>query len=148
MKAIKIVVGVPEEQLQKDIERMAKGWKLFFVEPTGAKYKFIQPFWGFNWDGTSENLKEIITEGTRVGDKNKQHLCIFKYDGEDKFAWCSWTKEVYDFSTKVKHQLEGNGLAKKITELINSLEKQSAYEGDLWEDECWEALSSIGDTEF
>ena len=125
MKTMQIVIeGVSEEQIQKDIERMTKGWKLFFEEPTGAEYQFIQPFWGFPWNGTSEDLKEIITEGTRVGDKNKHHICIFKYDGEDMFAWCSWTKEVYDFRADVKHQLEGNGLARKITDLIDILEKR------------------------
>lgn len=128
MKVMKIVVeGLSEEQIQKDIERMTKGWKLFFEEPTGAKYNFIQPFWGFPWDGTSENLKEIITEGTRVGDKNKQHICLFKYNGENRFAWCSWTKEVYDFNTKIKHQLEGNGLTRKITELIIDILGEDIY---------------------
>ena len=122
MKNIQIVVeGVSEEQIQKDIERNTRGWRLFFEEPKDASYEFLSPFWGFHWDGTSENLKEIITKGTRVGDKNKHHICLFKYNGEDRFAWCSWTKEVYDFNTKTKHQLEGKGLARKIVELIEDI---------------------------
>ena len=122
MKPLQIVIeGVSEEQIQADIKRNTKGWRLFFEEPKGVSYEFFVPFWGYSWDGTSENLKEIILKGAKVKDKIKHHICIFKYDGEDKFAWCSWTKEVYDFNTMLKHQLEGNGMARKITELINSL---------------------------
>lgn len=122
MKTTQITVkGISEEQLQKDIERMAAGWKLFFEEPEGAKYQFINPFWGYSWDGTSDNLKEIILKAAKVGERLKQHICVFKYNNEDKFAWCSWTKEVYDFNTKTKYQLEGNHIAMKITDLITEL---------------------------
>lgn len=122
MKRLQIIVeGVSEEQIQKDIERNTRGWRLFFEEPKGAKYEFFSPFWGYHWDGTSENLKEIILEGARVGDKIKQHICVFKYNGEDRFAWCSWTKEVYDFNTYIKYKLTDKGLAKKIVDLINVL---------------------------
>lgn len=122
MKTLQLVIeGGSEVQIQKDIERMTRGWRLFFVEPTGAKYEFIQSFWGYPWDGTSEDLKKAITEGTVVGDRNKHHICVFKYDGEDRFAWCSWTKEVYDFSTGEKYKLASKGLARQITLLINSL---------------------------
>lgn len=122
MESIKIVInGLSEEEIQRDIKKMVSGWHLFFVEPTGASYKFIQPFAGYKWNMTAENLKEIIIKGTRVGDRNKQHLCVFKYNGEDKFVWCSWTKQVYDFSSKKYHNFEGNKLARKITDLITSL---------------------------
>lgn len=122
MKTTQITIkGISEEQLQKDIERMAAGWKLFFEEPEGAKYQFINPFWGYSWDGTSDNLKEIILKAAKVGERLKQHICVFKYNNEDKFAWCSWTKEVYDFNTKTKYQLEGNHIAMKITDLITEL---------------------------
>lgn len=122
MKYLKLKIeGVSEIQIQKDIEKNTKGWRLFFEEPTGVSYQFMQPFWGYQWNQTSENLKDIIIKATKVGDKNKQHICVFKYNGIDRFAWCSWTKEVYDFNTKIKYQLKGNKLAKQITELIVTL---------------------------
>ena len=122
MKTMQIVIeGVSEAQIQKDIERMTKGWKLFFEEPTGADFQFMTPFWGFPWDGTAENLKEIILRGAKVKDKVKQHICVFKYNGIDRFAWCSWTKQVYDFDTKKYYQLEGDKMAMKITSIINNI---------------------------
>ena len=122
MKPLQIVIeGVSEAQIQDAIEKNTRGWCLFFEEPTGASFKFMQPFWGFHWDGTAENLKEIILRGARVKDKVKQHICVFKYNGIDRFAWCSWTKQVYDFSSKKYYNLEGNKLASKITDLIVSL---------------------------
>lgn len=122
MKTIQVIIeGVSEEQIQKDIERLTKGWKLFFEEPEGAKYQFMHPFWGYSWDGTSDNLKETILKSTKVGECRKHHICVFKYNGEDRFAWCSWTKEIYDFNTKAKYQLEGNHIAMKITDLITEL---------------------------
>lgn len=116
-----IVKGLSEDKIQRDIKRMMSGWHLFFKEPTGACYNFIQPFVGYKWDMTTKSLKEIITKGSRVGDRNKHHLCIFQYNGVDKFVWCSWTKQVYDFSSKKYYNLEGNKLAQKITDLITSL---------------------------
>lgn len=146
MKTIQITVkGVSEEQLQKDIKRMTAGWRLFFIEPEDAKYQFMNPFWGYSWDGTSDNLKEIILKCAKVGERLKQHICVFKYNGEDRFAWCSWTKEVYDFNTKAKYQLEGNHIAMKITDLIKTILTE---EEDIYNQECWEALSSIGDMDF
>jgi len=119
MKTIQIVIeGVSEAQIQNAIEKNTRGWWLFFEEPSGADFQFMSPFWGFHWDGTAENLKEIILRGARVKDKVKQHICVFKYNGINRFAWCSWTKQVYDFDTKKYYQLEGNRMSKKITELI------------------------------
>ena len=121
MKTMQIVIeGVSEEEIQKAIERNTKGWWLFFEEPRGANYKFFSPFWGYHWDGTPENLKEIVFRGARVKDKVKQHICIFKYNGEDRFVWCSWTKEVCDLNTIRYYKLEGNDLARKITDVMIS----------------------------
>lgn len=122
MKVVKIVVeGLSEEQIERDIERMTRGWRLFFIEPTDAKFQFLNPFWGRDWNGTPENLREVILEGDYVDGHHKHCIVKFMYDGEERFAFCTWTKEVYDFHTKTKHQLEGNRLAYKITELINKL---------------------------
>ena len=128
MKTMQIVIeGVSEAQIQKDIERMTKGWRLFFEEPTGVSYQFMQPFWGYQWNQTPENLKDIILKATKIGDKYKHHICVFKYDGEDRFAWCSWTREVYDFHTMIKYQLEGKGIARQITELIIDILGEEIY---------------------
>ena len=122
MKTMQIVLeGVSEAQIQNVIEKNTRGWWLFFEEPSGADFHFISPFWGFHWDGTAENLKEIILRGARVKDKVKQHICVFKYNGIDRFAWCSWTKQVYDFDTKKYYQLEGDKMARKITSIINNI---------------------------
>ena len=121
MEKLQIIVeGVSEEQLQRDIERCTRGWKIFFQEPLNASYEFFVPFWGYSWDGTPEDLRDIIVKGTRVGDRNKQHLAIFKYDGQDKFVWCSWTKELYDCGTRIKHPIEPK-YAYNITEKIIEL---------------------------
>lgn len=126
MEKIQIVVeGLSEEQVRKDIENATKGWRLFFIEPKGVDWQFMQPFFGFKWDQTPENLKEIIIKATKIKDKRKQHICKFEWNGEDKFAWCSWTKQVYDFTTKKYYQLEGNKLANKITNvIIDTLEEE------------------------
>ena len=122
MKTMQIVLeGVSEAQIQNAIEKNTRGWWLFFEEPSGADFNFITPFWGFHWNGTAENLKEIILRGARVKDKVKQHICVFKYNGIDRFAWCSWTKQVYDFDTKKYYQLEGDKMAMKITSIINNI---------------------------
>lgn len=119
MKPLQIIIeGVSETQIQKTIEKNTKGWRLFFIEPEGTDYLFMKPFWGYKWDGTAFSLKEIIKEGAKVGDKHKHHICLFKYNGEDKFAWCSWTREVLDINTKIKYQLEQGQLARQITDLI------------------------------
>ena len=118
MKTCIVLEGVSEAQIQNAIEKNTRGWWLFFEEPSGADFQFLTPFWGFRWDGTAENLKEIILKGAKVKDKVKQHICVFKYNGEDRFAWCSWTKQVYNFDTKKYYQLEGKHLAQKITDII------------------------------
>lgn len=122
MKPLQIVLeGVSEAQIQNAIEKNTRGWWLFFEEPSGVDFRFMSPFWGFHWDGTAKNLKEIILRGARVKDKVKQHICVFKYNGIDRFAWCSWTKQVYDFDTKKYYQLEGDKKAMKITSTINNI---------------------------
>lgn len=127
MKTMQIILeGVSEAQIQNAInafEKNTRGWWLFFEEPEGASYEFFSPFWGFHWDGTAEKLKEIILRGAKVKDKVKPHICVFKYNNIDRFAWCSWTKQVYDFDTKKYYQLEGDKMAMKITELIDSITK-------------------------
>ena len=129
MEKIQIVVeGLSEEQVRKDIEKATKGWRLFFIEPQGVDWQFIQPFFGFKWNQTPENLKEIILKATKIKDKHKQHICLFKWNGEDKFAWCSWTKQVYDFNTEKYYQLEGNNLANKITNVIIDALKEGHIE--------------------
>lgn len=119
MEKIQIVVeGLSEEQVRKDIEKATKGWRLFFIEPQGVDWQFMQPFFGFKWNQTAEDLRRIILQATKIKDKHKQHICRFEWNGKDRFAWCSWTKQVYDFNTKKYYQLEGDSLARKITDLI------------------------------
>ena len=121
-KQLEIVLeGISPKQVQEAVERKTKGWWLYFEEPSGVNYEFLSPFWGYHWDGTPEDLKKIIIRGATVKGHTKHHICVFKYNGEDMFAWCSWTKEVYDFHTKIKHQLEGKQLAAKITGLIEDI---------------------------
>ena len=136
MKKIQIVVeGLSEEQVRKDIEKATKGWRLFFVEPEGVDWQFMQPFFGFKWNQTAEDLRRIILQATKIKDKHKQHICRFEWNGKDRFAWCSWTRQVYDFNTKKYYQLEGNNLARKITDvIIDALEDK--YIEDHTE-ECW-----------
>lgn len=113
--------GVFENQITDSIIENTNGWKLFFEEPTGAEYFFINPFWGYSWDGTAALLKNIILTATAIDGRIKQHICVFKYNGQDKFAWCAWTRQLYDFNTKKYHYLEGDRLSRKIAELIHTL---------------------------
>ena len=116
-----VVEGVSEEQIQKDIERMTKGWRLFFIEPSGVEFTFINPFWGRQWNGTPENLKELILEGDYVNGHHKHCIVKFMLDGEERFLFCTWTKQVYDFYTKEYYNLEPPKLALKVTETINKI---------------------------
>ena len=122
MKTIQIVTeDVSEEQIQRYIDRMTKGWKLFLVEPSDVTYKFINLFWGFPWDGTHETLRDLMINKVKIEGVRKHAIWIFKWNGEDRFAWCSWTKQVYDFDTKKYYQLEGDKMAMKITSIINNI---------------------------
>lgn len=122
MKTIQVILeGVSEAQIQNAIEKNTRGWRLFFKEPSSVDFQFMSPFWGFHWDGTAKNLKEIILRGARVKGKVKPHICVFKYNDIDRFAWCSWTKQVYDFDTKKYYQLEGDKMAMKISSTINNI---------------------------
>ena len=123
MKVIQIVVeGVSEEQIQKDIERNLRGWKLILQEPKGADWKFMNPFFGHPWDGTSEELYRIISTYGRNPDTGKIRpmIIIFQWNGEDRFAWCSWEKVLYDCKTKIKHPIApkyAGNITEKIIEL-------------------------------
>lgn len=124
MEKLQIVVkGVSEEQLQKDIERMTKGWRLFFIEPNNSDFKFINSFWGESWDETPSELKRIIsTKGVNKSTGNiRPMILVFKWNGEDRFAWCSWEKVLYDFHTKIKHPIVPKfaiNITNKIKELF------------------------------
>lgn len=124
MKQMKIVIeGVSEEQIQRGIERMTKGWRLFFEEPAGVDYEFFNSFWGESWDETPESLKSIIQKHgiNKNTGKIRPLILVFKLNGIDRFAWCSWERVLYDFNTKVKHPIEPKFAANitgKIKELI------------------------------
>lgn len=118
MKPMQIIIeGVSEEQIQRDIERMTKGWKLFLVEPSDVTYKFINPFWGFPWDGTHGTLRELMIHKVKIGGVRKHAIWVFKWNGEDRFAYCTWTRELYDFHSKAKYIMEPK-IATNITEKI------------------------------
>ena len=122
MEKLQIIIeGVSEEQIQKDIERMTKGWRLFFHEPEHVDYEFFNPFWGRQWDGTAENLRELILQGDCIKGHHKHCVITFDYNGVQRFAYCTWTKQVYDFTTKKYYELEAPKLATKITEIINKV---------------------------
>lgn len=121
MKPLQIVIeGISPEQIQKDIERNLKGWKLLLYPPKGMSYDFINPFFGHTWNGTSEDLRRIITTYGKVNGQQKHMLTIFQWNGEDKFVWCSWTHELYDAKTGIKHLIEPK-YADNITNLIKLL---------------------------
>lgn len=120
MEQLTIVVdGLSEEQVREDIERMTKGFRLFFVEPTGQNYHFIQPFWGYEWtEYSASQLKDAILKTIKINGVNKHFILIFKLDGLDRFAFCSWTRQLYDFETKEYHQLGDTRLSKEIATKI------------------------------
>ena len=123
MKVMKIVVtGLSEEQVMRDIERNLRGWKLLLQEPKGVNYEFINPFFGHTWDGTAEDLLRIIKTYGVIDGKLKHMILRFQWNGEDRFAWCSWERVLYDCETEIKHHLEPKysaSITRKIHELFN-----------------------------
>ena len=105
-----IVQGVSDQEVENMIEQNTRGWHLFFYPPTGAD-DFINTFWGREWDGKSSNdLKDAIVtvcKNYKAGNGKVRHsITLFKLDGMDRFAFCSWTKQLYDFNTKKYHLVE------------------------------------------
>ena len=96
-----------------------------FIEPTGADFKFMNPFFGHSWNGTSEDLKRIIsTYGVNKANKRiRPMILVFQWNGEDRFAWCSWEKVLYDFHTEIKHPIEPKfsiNITEKIIEICGN----------------------------
>ena len=121
MERIQIIVdGLSEEQVRKDIEKATKGWKLILQEPKGADYWFCNPFFGHSWDGTAESLRHIITVYGNVDGHQKHMILRFLWNGEDRFAWCSWERVLYDCEAKVKHSVEPKYTVNMV-KLINTL---------------------------
>lgn len=121
MKTMQIVIeGISEEQVMKDIERNLKGWKLLLQEPKGASYEFFNPFFGHSWNGTAEDLRKIITTYSKIGGHQKHMILRFQWDGNDRFAWCSWERVLYDCKTGIKHPVEPK-YADNMVQLINRL---------------------------
>lgn len=121
MKIKSIVIeGLSEEQVRRDIERGLAGWKLLLQEPQGVEYQFINPFFGHPWDGTAEDLRRIITTYGKIQGKQKHMILRFQWNGEDRFAWCSWERVLYDCETEIKHHIEPK-YSINITELIHKL---------------------------
>lgn len=122
MEKLTIVLeeGLTEEHIQEGIKRCTAEWKNIFQEPRNVDYEFFNPFWGRSWDGTPENLKEILLIGLKIKDSRHHYLAVFKYDGIDRFVFCSWTKELYDVTTNIKYLIEPK-YARNITEKITKL---------------------------
>lgn len=124
MEKLQIVVEGSEKEIQQMIENNVKGWKLFLVEPNDVDFKFINLFWGFSWDGTATSLRELMIEKVKVNGVRKHAIWVFKWNGEDRFAYCTWTKELYDFNTKKKYIMEpkiATNIAGKIKEIVYGL---------------------------
>lgn len=121
MKQLRLIVeGLSEEQVMRDIERNLRGWKLLLQEPKGANYEFMNPFFGHSWDGTAENLRHIIITYGNIGRHQKHMILRFQWNGEDRFAWCSWERVLYDCETCIKHPVEPK-YAVNMVRLINDL---------------------------
>lgn len=115
-----IVEGISEKQIQEGIKRCLAGWKLTLEAPKNANYEFMNPFWGHSWDGSIEQLKHIILTYGKINGIQKHMILVFRYNGEDRFAWCSWEKVLYDFKTQIKHNLVPK-YADSMTTLIHKL---------------------------
>ena len=120
MEKLQIVVEGSEKEIQQMIETNIKGWRLFLVEPDRVDFKFVNLFWGFPWDGNHESLRELMTTKPKIEEHLKHCIWIFKYNGEDRFAFCTWTRELYDFNTKKYYVMEPK-IATNITNKINEL---------------------------
>ena len=113
------VEGVSEEQIQQDIFENTRGFRLFFHTPKKADYTFLNPFWGYKWEFYDDKqLRDIILNATMVENKIKPFVLAFLLDGKERFAFCSWTCQLYDFNTNEYYQFEGDKLAQKISNKI------------------------------
>lgn len=123
MEKLQIVVEGSEKEIQQMIENNVKGWKLFLVEPSDVTYKFINLFWGFPWDGTHETLRDLMINKVKIEGVRKHAIWVFKWNGEDRFAYCTWTRELYDFHSKAKYIMEpkiATNIAYKIRQIMEA----------------------------
>lgn len=111
----------PIEEIQKDLERQTKGWKLFFGEPSGVDYQFVKPLEGYPWDCTFDNLKDTMIKVTKIEGHYKHHVLTFKHDDKIRFMWFSWINLLYDTSSKKKYKPKGSNLIAKIYDIIESV---------------------------
>lgn len=115
-----VVEGVSEEQIQKQIAKATSGWRLFPIEPNDVDFHFIVPFFGFSWNGEEDSLRKLMLEKVAIKGNRKHAIWLFKYNGEDRFAYCTWTRELHDFNTKKYHVMEPK-IATNVTNKINEL---------------------------
>lgn len=122
MKHLSLIVeGVSEQEIQETIHKNTQGWRLFFIEPTGVDYQFINTFWGRDWDGTPQSMADSIVTVCGIPNTNKHHAFIMQFmlNGQERFLFCSWTKELYDCATSTKYKIE----PKYCVNIINKMQE-------------------------
>ena len=113
-----VIEGMSEQEVMNNITAAQSGWRLFPTEPEGVDFKFLVPFFGFKWDGQEDSLRNLMSTKALVGGVRKHCIWVFQLDGKDRFAYCTWTHELYDFNTKEYHIMTPK-YATSITSTIN-----------------------------
>lgn len=123
-----VVEGLSEEQVREDIRKNTEGFRLFFYEPKGVDYQFLNSFWGEEWNNYDpQQLKDAIIKVTGIPNTGKHYkfIVVFALDGIDRFAFCEWTRQLYDFHTEKYYDME-KPFAKSISEKIKELQGATA----------------------
>lgn len=114
-----IIEGMTQQEVMNNIATAQSGWRLFPTEPNNADFTFLVPFFGFKWDGQEDSLRNLMSTKTKVNGVLKHCIWVFQLDGKDRFAYCTWTHQLYDFKTKEYHIMLPK-YATNITFTINS----------------------------
>lgn len=112
----KIMAGI-----KKYTEKYTKGWRLVFKDAKTEDSLFT-PFWGYEWDGSAEQLKELIIKVAlnKETGRVKHHFILFCYDGVEKAVFSSRHRALYSFVDESFIKVEVP-MAKRISQILAQL---------------------------
>lgn len=115
------IQGLSHDKVMTDIKKCTKGWRLFFKDGKTEESLF-NPFWGYKWDGSAEQLKELIIKKTlnKETGKIKNHFISFHYNGIEKAVFSSRHRAIYSFADESFIKVEVP-LTRSIAQIITHL---------------------------
>lgn len=115
------IQGLSHNKVVTDIKKYTRGWRLFFKDAKTEDSLFT-PFWGYEWDGSAEQLKELIIKAAlnKETGKVKHHFILFCYDGVEKAVFSSRHRAIYSFVDESFIKVEVP-MAKRISQILAQL---------------------------